>query len=110
MRRNQIGDLSLVELKSQIPQLFRAGAAIPGSLDKFGFGFAINTQAVPGGRGAGSMAWAGLFNTFYWIDPERKTTAVLMMQLLPFVDELPQKLLENFERAVYAATASKAAR
>ena len=107
MRRNQIGDLSLVELKSQIPQLFRTGGTLPGSLDKFGFGFAINTRAVPDGRAAGSMAWAGIFNTFYWIDPERKTTAVLMMQLLPFLDEMPQKVLEDFERAVYATGGRK---
>ncbi len=101
MARNQIGDLNLVEMKSQAPQLARS-IAMPGGLNKFGFGFAINTNAVEGGRGAGSMAWAGIFNTFYWIDPANKKTAVLMMQLLPFLDDAPKSVLEEFERAVYA--------
>ena len=102
MGRNQIGDFQLTELKSQIPQLIRPGAILPGSLDKFGFGSAINTRPVQGGRAANSMAWDGIFNTFYWIDPERKTTAVLMMQTLPFLDEASQSVFEEFERAVYA--------
>jgi CubicO group peptidase (beta-lactamase class C family) len=102
MRRNQIGDLRLGSFKSLLPEFARDGVAIPGSLDKFGFGFAINTQAVEGGRGAGSMAWAGIFNTFFWVDPEHKTTAVLMMQILPFLDDGPKTVLEQFEKAVYA--------
>lgn len=106
MARNQIGEMQMVLLQSQIPQLV-ASVNMPGSLDKFGFGFAINTKPNPGGRAAGSMAWDGIFNTFYWIDPQRKTTAVLMMQTLPFLDEATKTVLEDFERSVYAGAASK---
>ena len=80
---------------------------MPGLLDKFGLGFAINTQPVKGGRAGGSMAWAGIYNTFFWIDPARKTTAVLMMQLLPFMDDAAKTLLEEFEFAVYGSAAGK---
>lgn len=106
MRRNQIGDLQLVELKSQIPQL-ATNLTLPGQLDKFGFGFAISTKGIPDGRAAGSIAWAGIFNTFYWIDPQRKTTAVLMMQTLPFLDQATRNVLVDFERAVYTSVGRK---
>ena len=102
MSRNQIGELPLTEMKSLLPQILR-NLRIPGSADKFGLGFAINTQPVEGGRAAGSMAWAGVYNTFFWIDPSRKTTTVLMMQFLPFMDDTAKSVVEEFERAVYAS-------
>jgi methyl acetate hydrolase len=101
MGMNQIGGLSLYEFKSVVPQQSLDGR-IPGGLDKFGLGFAINTKAVDGGRSAASLAWAGLDNTYFWIDPASKTTAVIMMQLLPFLDHGALETLTNFERAVYA--------
>lgn len=73
----------------------------PGADDKFGLGFLINTRAHPGGRSAGSGSWAGLFNTYFWIDPHRELCAVLMMQYLPFVDKQALDVLAQFERAVY---------
>ena len=52
----------------------------------WGLGFMITTEAAPGGRSAGSLAWAGLANTYYWIDRERGITGLIMTQILPFVD------------------------
>ncbi len=109
MSRNQIGDLMLVELRSQAPQFAKDPIRIPGSLDKFGLGLAINTKPVEGGRSRGSLAWAGIFNTFFWIDPPRKTCAVIMMQVLPFSDDAAISVVEQFERAVYAKPAEKVA-
>lgn len=102
MSRNQIGDLTLAELRSWAPQFAKDPIRIPGSLDKFGLGFAINTRPVEGGRSAGSLAWAGIYNTFFWIDPPQKTCAVIMMQVLPFSDDRAIAVAERFERAVYA--------
>ena len=73
----------------------------PGATDKWGLGFLINTTPYPGGRSAGSLAWAGIANTFYWIDPKRGICATIMMQFLPFVDKEAVGLLGDFERAVY---------
>lgn len=109
MGRNQIGDLNLVELRSVTPEFARDPIYIPGSLDKFGLGFAINTKPVAGGRAAGSLAWAGIFNTFFWIDPSNRTCAVILMQVLPFSNDAATSLVEDFERAVYAGTAASAA-
>src|SRR5262245_6153660 len=102
MTRNQIGDLTLVQLTSLAPQIARNPIRIPGSLDKFGLGFAVNSKAVEGGRSAESLAWAGIFNTYFWIDPARKTCGVIMMQVLPFSDEAATSVFEQFEHAVYS--------
>jgi len=109
MSRNQIGDLMLVQLRSLVPQFAKDPIRIPGSLDKFGLGFGINTKAVEGGRSQGSLAWAGIYNTFFWIDPPRKTCTVIMMQILPFSDDAAYSVVEHFERAVYATTAETVA-
>jgi methyl acetate hydrolase len=102
MSRNQIGGLMLAELRSSVPQFARDPIHMPGSLDKFGLGFAINTKSVEGGRSRGSLAWAGIYNTYFWIDSPRKTCAVIMMQILPFSDAAVNSVVEHFERAVYA--------
>jgi CubicO group peptidase (beta-lactamase class C family) len=73
----------------------------PGHTEKWGLGFLINTDPYEGGRSAGSLAWAGLLNTFFWIDPRRSICAVLLMQFLPFVDREATGLLGDFERSVY---------
>ena len=73
----------------------------PGHTEKWGLGFLINTTAYPGGRAAGSLAWAGLYNTFYWLDPKRRLCAVILMQYLPFVDKEAVGLLDDFEQSVY---------
>jgi len=101
MGQNQIGDLSLHPLSSLMPDFATDGAVLPGALDKFGLGFALNSKAIDHGRGANTLAWAGIFNTFFWIDRERKVCAVLMSQMSPGLDDGPRRLLEDFDRAVY---------
>jgi CubicO group peptidase (beta-lactamase class C family) len=102
MGRNQIGDLAIRPFSSLMPQLATDGATLPGALDKFGLGFALNTKSVDTQRGTNTMSWVGIFNTFFWIDREKQVGAVLMSQMLPGLDAGPRKLLEDFDRAVYA--------
>ena len=104
MSMNQIGGLGAGKLKTFLPNISSEVDVHPGFIDKWGLGFLINTTAYPGGRSAGSMAWAGVYNTFYWIDQPRGLCAVIMMQFLPFVDKEAVGLLGDFERAVYANT------
>jgi CubicO group peptidase (beta-lactamase class C family) len=81
-----------------------AGPAIGLTEDaQWGLGFAINPKTGPNGRSIGSLAWAGLANTYYWADPEAGIAGVLMTQLLPFADPAVLALFKDFERAVYAA-------
>jgi methyl acetate hydrolase len=102
MGSNHIGELTVVPLPSLMPQLVTDRAVLPGSLDKFGLGFALNTQRVDGGRGRNTLSWAGVFNTFFWIDREKQVGAVLLSNMLPFLDPGPKTLIEEFDRAVYA--------
>ena len=101
MGRNQIGALECCPFSSLMPQLIKDGTELPGGLDKFGLGFAVNTRPLGRGRGANTLSWAGVFNTFFWIDRDRRVCAVLMSQMAPFLDDGPRALLEDFDRAVY---------
>src|SRR5260370_14807778 len=103
MASNETGELRAGILKSLRADWSRDVDFHPGFNDRFGFGFLINTAAYEGGRSAGSLAWAGIQNTFFWIDPKRGVCRVLLMQFLPFWDEEAIGLLRDFERAVYAA-------
>ncbi len=71
MSRNQIGPLGAGKLKSFRPDRSSEVDMHPEAVDKWGLGFLINTVPYEGGRSAGSLAWAGVDNTFYWIDPHR---------------------------------------
>ena len=57
---------------------------------------------TPEGRSPGSLAWAGLANTYFWIDPVRNVSGVILMQLLPFVDQKCLEAFAGFERGIYA--------
>lgn len=103
MKANQIGALTAGKMKSFRPNLSSDVDMQPGHSEKWGLGFLINTVPYDGGRLAGSLAWAGLYNTFYWIDPKSKLCAVILMQFLPFVDKEAMGLLNDFERALYSA-------
>jgi CubicO group peptidase (beta-lactamase class C family) len=68
--------------------------------DRFGYGFGVVTAksaAMP--MSVGSYSWGGLFNTFFWVDPERRLVGVLLTQLYPY-DHLP--LRGDFLKQVYA--------
>jgi CubicO group peptidase (beta-lactamase class C family) len=101
MEMNRIGDLTAGKMKTSRPGVSSDVDMQPGFTEKWGLGFPIDATAYQGGRSAGRLAWAGLYNTFYWIDPKRSLCAVLTMQFLPFVDKQAVGLLGDFERAVY---------
>jgi CubicO group peptidase (beta-lactamase class C family) len=73
---------------------------------RWGLAYMINMQPVPEARSAGSLTWAGIFNTYYWIDPTRRVTGLIMTQVLPFADQTAVKLYGQFERGVYSALKS----
>jgi hypothetical protein len=75
---------------------------MPGVPKRWSLGFLTNLEPGPDGRSAGSLAWAGLSNCYYWLDPKAKVAGVILMQLLPFADERALQTLSAFERAVYA--------
>jgi CubicO group peptidase (beta-lactamase class C family) len=102
MATNQIGDVSAGKLKTARPGISSDVDFHPGFKDGFGFGFLINATAYEGRRSAGSLAWGGIANTYFWIDPRKGVAGVLLMQYLPFADKEGLAVLGDFERAVYA--------
>jgi methyl acetate hydrolase len=103
MSENAIGELVVRRLETAVPAYSNDAEFFPGMLKKWSLGFMISTEAVPGGRGPGSLAWAGLGNTYFWIDPANGIAGVILMQLIPAVDRKALALLDGFEKAVYAA-------
>jgi CubicO group peptidase (beta-lactamase class C family) len=104
MGENAIGDIKVPPMLSDNPAMAVSYEFWPGQIKRWGLAYMLNTEDVAGGRGAGSWTWAGVHNTFYWVDPKRRRTAVLMMQLLPANDPKVIATLEGFERAVYATS------
>ncbi len=103
MAQNAIGELNVRLLKTAVPASSNDAEFFPGMVKKWGLGFMISTEPVPGRRSAGSLAWAGLGNTYFWIDPAADVAGVILMQLLPFADAKALALLDAFEQTVYAA-------
>jgi methyl acetate hydrolase len=101
MRQNAIGDLNVQRVVTAIPALSHDAEFFPGMVKKWSPGFMISTEPVSGGRSANSLAWAGLGNTYFWIDPGRGIAAVILMQLLPFADPKALSVLDGFEKAFY---------
>ncbi|MCP3462298.1 serine hydrolase [Bradyrhizobium sp. CCGUVB23] len=102
MSQNHIGDFNVTKLISAAPIYTNDVDLYPEQAKKWGLSFMINTAKTAEGRSPGSMAWAGLANTFFWIDPSRDVTGVILMQLLPFVDKDCLEAFAGFERGVYA--------
>jgi methyl acetate hydrolase len=103
MGRNQIGAINGEKMMSAAPVTSYDAEFFPGLVTKWGLGFLINTERSASGRSPGGLCWAGLGNTYYWIDPRRGIAGVLLTQSLPFADPRVVDLLWDFERAAYAA-------
>jgi methyl acetate hydrolase len=101
MGQNQIGDINVVALKTVAPESSLDAEFFPGMVKKWGLGFMINTATAPTGRSAGSLAWAGLANTYFWIDPSKNIGGVILMQLLPFADPQALQTFAEFESQLY---------
>ncbi|MEK9280779.1 MULTISPECIES: serine hydrolase domain-containing protein [unclassified Bradyrhizobium] len=102
MGENHIGDLTIGKMTTVAPMYTNDVDLFPDIVKKWGLSFLINTAQTPEGRSAGSLAWAGLANTYFWIDPARDVSGVILMQVLPFVDAHCLEAFAGFERGVYA--------
>jgi CubicO group peptidase (beta-lactamase class C family) len=99
---NQIGELDFpAEIKTADPGSSADFNAGPGY--KFGLGLLLNTEGQPGMRAAGSGAWAGIFNSHFWVDRTTGVTGAIYSQTLPFVEPPVFQVYVDFERALYAS-------
>ena len=102
MGQNQMGDLTMGKMTTALPPYTNDVDLYPDIVKKWGLSFMINTAKTPEGRSAGSLAWAGLANTYFWIDPARNVAGVILMQLLPFADAKCLEAFAGFERGIFA--------
>jgi CubicO group peptidase (beta-lactamase class C family) len=102
MGENQIGAI-FVERQPDADKQRTKPFPLGAGKDKFGLGFQIasNDPAMKAFRSPGSMSWAGIFNTEFWVDPVKHVGGVHMMQLLPFYDDGAIRALRGFEETVY---------
>jgi methyl acetate hydrolase len=102
MAQNNMGDIVVTKMASAAAIYTNDVDLFPGMVKKWGLSFMINTALTPEGRSPGSLFWAGLANTYFWIDPARDVAGVILMQLLPFADRDCLEAFAAFERGVYA--------
>ena len=101
MSRNQMDACRVGPLKTVVPPYSNDAELFPGIPKTWGFSFMINTEDAPTGRSAGSLGWAGLANSYFWIDPTKGVGGAYLTQVLPFADEKSLPLYLAFEQAVY---------
>ena len=103
LTQNQLGDVP-VSLQDEPTPLLARPFPLGAGRDGFGLGFQVTGEHTdPHQRAPGSVSWAGIFNTEFWIDPASGIGAVLLMQYLPFYDEAAIATLVGFEQLVYEA-------
>ena len=102
MGENHIGEHEVTTLKTAMPPFSNDVDLYPDQPKKWGLSFLINTKRTAEGRSPMSLAWAGLANTYFWLDPTLGVAGVILMQLLPFADAKALGLYAAFERGIYA--------
>jgi len=104
---NGLGSLKIKGLPGVIPSLSNPADFFPDMPKSWGLTFMINDEAAPTGRPAGSLAWAGLANLYYWIDRQNGIGGFWATQILPFVDAPSVGGYLDFETVVYQALAAR---
>ncbi|MCY3619990.1 MAG: serine hydrolase [Acidimicrobiaceae bacterium] len=103
MAANSMGDVRVVALPAVIPDLTNEAEFFPGIEKSWGLTFQINEEPLPTGRPAGGLMWAGLANSFFWIDMANQVAGAYISQQLPFADARSYQLYEDIETATYAS-------
>ena len=88
-------------LPGVIPTLSNDAEFFPGVGKDWSYTFMVNTEEAPTGRPAGSIGWAGLANSYYWIDRKNGVGGYWATQILPFADGLSFPGYIDLESAVY---------
>lgn len=106
MTQNHIGSIPIGGLKSAIPMFTNDTDILPGEPKSWGLTFLINEKPLATGRSAGSLMWAGLANSYYWIDRNKDIGGAYLSQIFPFADERSMGLFAEIECEAYRAFSS----
>lgn len=95
------GSKDVGTLKTTMPFVTNDGELLPGVRKGWTAGMMYNIDDVPGGRKAGSGAWAGISNHYYWVDPTSGKLGLLLTSVVPFMDKEVLDVFDQFEKIVY---------
>ena len=101
MANNGLGARKITAFKTTIPSLCNDAEFFPEITKSWGYSFMINDEKATTGRPAGALGWAGLANSYYWIDTQNGLGGFWTTQVLPFADEASFSNYLEFETAVY---------
>lgn len=107
--RSGLGELQVRPLPGVVPRLSHDLDPLPGTPTSWALTFLVNEQDTPTGRPAGSLAWAGLANLWFWIDRRNGLAGFWAAQVLPFLDPACRDAHVDFETAVYRGLVGPAA-
>ncbi len=107
MFENHIGEINVGSVETQAADLSADFDLTFNRRAKWSLGFLLHEEPTESGRVAGTVSWAGLFNSFFWIDRQNDLCAVVATQLLPFCDTSAVEMLTSFEEAVYSYLGDK---
>ena len=103
--QNGLGEIKVRMLPGIMPELSHDAEFFPGMPKSWALSFMVNDEEAPTGRPAGSLAWAGLGNLYFWIDRQTGVAGFWATQVLPFVDPAAMAGFTAFETAVYRSLA-----
>ena len=101
MMQDGVGTNRVKKLKTVMPGLTRDVDFYPGIPKGWGISFLINEERTPTGRPAGTLMWAGLCYSYFWMDQRNALGGVYMTHMFPFADHRSLPLFYDFEAAVY---------
>ncbi|MDH3682886.1 MAG: beta-lactamase family protein [Acidimicrobiia bacterium] len=107
MAANNIGHIRVSKMTTAAPAYSNDAEFFPGDPKSWGLTFQINEVEGHTGRPAGTLMWAGLANSFYWIDRTNGVAGCYLTQILPFADQPSLGLYYDFETALYDALAGQ---
>ena len=99
--RDGLDGLKVQPLPAMEPSIARSVDFFPGQPKSWAYSFLVNDTPAPTGRAAGSLAWGGLGNLYYWIDRTNGVAGMWATQLYPFMDPTSFEGATRFETAVY---------
>ncbi len=101
MSQNHMGDLRVSELKTAMPPFSVDAEMFAGEAKSWGLTFQVHEEASATGAPKGTLSWAGLANSFFWIDRENGLGGCYMSQLIPFAEKGTVDTFYSFMSAVY---------
>ena len=99
---NHTAEIVAGEWKTAAPETSNDVAFSDGGTARHSLGFLRAGRDVPGARAQGSLSWAGIANTYFWIDRRTGVAGTVFMQVMPFADPTCLGVLDEFERTLYA--------